>query len=709
MSRFRSFLAVALAAVALPLVAGTLPRPEEGLWPFDRLPAALAKSRAVDGPWLEHLRRSAVKLPWGSGAFVSRDGLVITNHHVVRRWLQQVSKADRDLVKDGFVAPDRGSELRIPGLTARTLEAMEDVTAQVNRAVKAGMDETAALHARRVAFAAIKQEVQERTQLACEQVTFHGGAQYWIYGYRRHNDVRLVMSAEQQVAFLGGMTTNYAFPRHALDLAFLRIYERERPYQPAHFLGLAHTAPQAGEMTYIAGHPGRTQRRETLAQMQFNRDVSLPWRLAELERQERVLRDFADRSPEHAREVRTMRGAIENGLQKYQSWLSYLNDPEVMGDLATHERALRDAMAKRKDLSRHLSSFGRIERALATLKARYAEYQLFSTGDSCLLSHGLLLHRLAVEPRKPSAERLPEYQDAYLAAQQEEARSTAPINQGLERHILLNQLIHTRKVLGASHPFVKALLCGRTPEALVEWAVTGSRIHDPAFRIALLDGGPRAIHASRDPFLVLARKLDPLFRTKREWVDRDIHATLSEHLARIGKVRFSVQGQELYPDGNGTLRLSFGVLPVVGEARTRTTFGEMQALAAKGGEGWALPPRWQSRANRLTPGTPLNFVCRADVASGSSGSPMVNGKGELIGLVFDGNRACLNANFNYDAETNLVIGLDTRAILEALGRIYEMPALVAELQAPATGIQNTPGAFAEVLPRPRGIRLPKAQ
>lgn len=703
MSVLRSLPAAVAAILLLPLAAGSLPRPEEGLWTFDRLPTALAKARAVDGPWLEHLRRSAVKLPGGSGAFVSGDGLILTNQHVVRRWLQQLSGPQRDLVKDGFTAPDRAAELPIPGLVARTLEAMEDVTAQVNRAVKPGMDESTALHARRVAFAALKQEMQERTKLACEQVLFHGGAQYWIYGYRRHTDVRLVMAAEQQIAFFGGTAANFTFPRHAVDVAFLRVYEQDRPYHPPHFLRLAATAPKPGDLTFVAGHPGRTQRRETLAQMQFNRDVALPWRLADLEHQERVLRDYADQSPEHARQVRTMRSAIENGVQKYTAWLTYLNDPDVMADMAVDERTLRETMAKRKDLARHLGSFRRIEGALRTLKARYTEYQMLSTGDSTLLSLGLLLHRLAVEPPKPSADRLPEYQDAYLPAQREEARSTAPVSLELERHILLAELRQARHALGANHPYVKALLGGRTPEALVEWAISGTRIHEPAFRAELLDAGPKAILASKDPFLRLARILDPLFRTKRAWVDRDINATLTEHLARIGQARYAAEGCRLYPDGNGTLRLSFGALPEGSEAGTRTTLKDLLDEAAKGGEARSLPPRWKARASLLDGAVPLNFLSGADVASGSSGSPVVNNAGDLLGIVFDGNLSCLNAHFHYDAEGNRVIGLDVRAILEVLAKVYEMPALAAELVAPGSSRPKPPLAHASFHPPARRI------
>jgi len=696
--------ALPAALLGLSLWSGPAPRLEEGLWPFDKVPPALAKARALDEGWLHHLRRAAVKLPGGSGAFVSGEGLVLTNHHVVRRWLQQASDATRDLVKDGFVAADRRAELPLPGLTLRTLESMVDVTAQVNRAVKRGMTPTQALHARRVAFAAVKQELQERTRLVCEQVSFHGGAQYWIYGYRRHDDVRLVLSAEQQVAFFGGLATNFAYPRHALDAALLRVYDQGQPLRPPHFLRLAVEPARPGDQAFVAGHPGRTQRRETLAQMHFSRDVALPWRLAELERRERVLRAFADRSPEHARQVRTMRTAIANGIQKFTAWLAYLNDPDVMADLAIQERQLKAAMGRRKDLARLRGSFRRIEHVLAHLERRYAEYQLLTTGDSLLLSQGLLLHRLAVEPAKASADRLPEFQDAYLPAQRDEVRADVPIHRELERHILTAQLDHLVRVLGERHPFVRTLLCGRTPEALATWATEGTRLHDRQARIQLLEGGPRAIQACNDPYLVLARRIDPLFRTKRAWVDEDINASLSEHLARLGRARFALEGGGLYPDANGTLRLSFGVLPTEAGAAAPTTFGDLAVLAGQEGEAWQLPSRWREALPRLSPRTPLNFVCRADVASGSSGSPVVNARGHLLGMVFDGNYACINGQFRYDTSDTQVICLDLRALLEALRVVYGAPHLAEELQAPPTGLQNTPKALAEALPRPRRIR-----
>lgn len=688
------------------LLAWAGPSPDEGLWTFSDVPANALKARygwAPDRAWLDHVRRASVKLPGGSGAFVSREGLILTNQHIARRWIQPLGTPERDLLKEGFVAADRPQEIPLPGLVVQTLEAMEDVTDQVNRASRGIQDEGERLRARRLAFARITAEVQARTRLSCERVTFHQGGQYWIYGYRSHADVRLVMVPEMQAAWFGGDHDNFTFPRYAFDMALLRVYDQGQPYRPPHFLAWNPAGAKEGDLTLVAGHPGRTLRQDTVAQMIFSRDVALPLRLAASRRVEAALKAFADRSPDHERRVRVQLQSAANTTKRIEGWLQGLRDGEAMARLERHEQTFRSRTGAGP-------SFQAIEAALKRWRSRYRESQLVSTGDSTLLWHALQLMRLGDELPKPSDQRLPDYQDAYLDDLKERILRRTPIDLEVEDEVIAVQVDLVREHLGARHPFHRALVgSGRVPA--FRTALARTTLQDPDVRARLLAGGPKAIRACRDPLLQLLRRIDPHFRELRAWMDREVNASFTEHLARLARARFQ-QDPGAYPDANGTLRLSFGpVAPfqkgLGRETRPFTTFlgllDRADGWSGTKAEGnpWALPPRWQARRDRLDKSIPLNFAHAADAVGGSSGSPVVDRAGALLGLLFDGNFANLTGTYYYDGRCNRAISLDARAILEALRKIYDAPHLVEELLAPAEPSQNTPTTLALRLPSPK--------
>ncbi|WLT30526.1 S46 family peptidase [Geothrix sp. PMB-07] len=683
-----------LSLLALSLVGASL-RAEEGMWTFDNLPTKKISEKygwAPDQAWLDHVRLSALRFPGGSGSFVSKDGLVLTNHHVGRGWIQRVSSKEADYVKNGFSAATREQEIKVPGLEVMTLMAMDNITERLAKAVKANLPEKEALKAREAEIEKIKKEMQEKSGLTCEHVTLYQGGENWIYSYKKHTDVRLVFAPEQQIAFFGGDPDNFTFPRHNLDFSIFRVYENGQPYQPKDFLHWTQTGVKAGDLTFVTGHPGRTSRQDTLAQMIYSRDFAIPMRLKAMERRKDALVAYAKTSPEGARQVNTQIFGIENSIKATTGYWSGLKDKEAMARIAEAEKDLRAKVAKDPKLTASAGqSWTKIEQATAVAKGMAKESLNVGTAGSTLLGYGLALVRIADEETKPSEKRLPEFSDANLKSAKARIGIPSPYYQEQEVFLFTRGLEEAAKELGPQHRFVKAMLGGKTPAEVAKAAVEGSKLADPEARKALLAGGKKAIAESTDPMILLAKKLDPISRELRKKQEDLVASVITEHGTRIAKARFAVYGKNTYPDATFTLRLSYGpVAEYKGNGtliQPFTTFGGLfDRYDAWGGNeakvhggAWTLPQRWLDKRADLNPSLPFNFVHKVDIIGGNSGSPVVDKKGELVGLIFDGNIESLPGNYFYDEAVNRGVSVDARAIVHALDKVYGATALAAEL------------------------------
>jgi hypothetical protein len=673
------------AALAVPGAA------EEGMFTFDNPPAQQLQKAHGFTPskqWLDHVRLASVRFnDGGSGSFVSPDGLMISNHHVGLGCIQNLSSAAHDHVSAGYLAESRDKEPACPGYEVNVLIAIEDVTARVLAAVKAGATDKVAHEARKAEIARVETECSRKTGLRCDVTTLYQGAVYHLYTYKKYTDVRLVFAPEQQIAFFGGDPDNFSFPRHDLDVAIFRAYENGQPAKSPDYLPFARASVKDGELVFVSGNPGSTSRLETMAQFETARDVLTPEVLDYVKRRLAVLRAYAATSPEAARRARAQIFGLENSQKAYQGRLDALLDQKAMAGHAAREKELRARIAADPALA---ASVGEAYEAIAAAEqkgaARARESRYVGFGGSRLLNYAGGITRYVTETKKPNEVRLEEFVDSNLASLENLLYSKAPIYDDLEITTLTHQLELAREFLGPDHPYVKAVLAGRTPAEVARAAVSGTTLKDVEARRALVKGGEAAVTASTDPMIVLARTIDPFGREIRRFKEEEVEAVTTRGHERLGKARFAAYGTAMPPDATFTLRLSYGVVKAYPYAGTmqaaRTTFHGLYDRAASWGYAhpWDLPARYLERKARLNLETPLNFVHTADIIGGNSGSPTINREGEFVGVIFDGNIESLAWDYFYTDDKGRAVSVDAQGILEALDEVYDADAVVKELE-----------------------------
>ena len=692
--RLRSAISTLSLTFAMAFIAiAPCSRADEGMWVFNNLPRKQLKEKYAFEPtdgWIEHLMKSSVRFnSGGSGSFVSSTGLVLTNHHVGADTLHKVSSAKLDYYKQGFWAKSHAEEPQAPDLELNVLQSIEDVTARVNASVNPAMPAAEAFVARRAVIATIEKESLDKTGLRSDVVTLYQGGQYHLYRYKKYTDIRLVWAPEFDIAFFGGDPDNFEYPRYDLDLCLFRAYEDGKPAKIDHFLKWSHAGADDGELVFVSGHPGRTDRLNTIAALKFNRDIRLPQILDLLRRQEIMLQQFCQRGGEQARIAQEDLFGVQNSRKALLGQLAGLQDPGLIAKNETAERLLRARVAADPKLKAdYESAWERIEQAKKSHAELLVKHSVLESGRGFggeLFSIARTLVRLAEENEKPNTQRLREYSDATRSSLELQLYSSAPIYTDLELTKLTDSLGYLAEKLGGDHPLVQKVLSGQRPAArAAEW-IGGSKLKDVGERKRLATGGKAAIDQSQDPLIKLARLVDPESRAVRKQYEEQVVEVERQAYAQIAKALFAIEGPNRYPDATFTLRMSFGTIKGYNENGLPippwTTMGGAFDHADKHGNKppWSLPKTWHDRRGQIDAKTPFNFVSTCDIIGGNSGSPVVNRAGEFVGIIFDGNLQSLVGDFLYDESQNRAVSVHSASIIEALKKIYGAETLAAEL------------------------------
>lgn len=664
---------------------------DEGMWLFNKPPKDILQKKygfTVTPEFMDHLRLASISFGGASGSFISPDGLVLTNHHVGQGAVQNLSTKDRDLMKTGFYARTRAEELKVPGMELRVLYGIEDVTDRVSGTEKPGMTPVEAAEARQKVIAALEKETVEKSGLRGVVVTLYSGGMYHLYTYKVHGDVRLVFAPEYLAAFFGGDQDNFTYPRYDLDITLFRIYENGQPLKSDHYIKWSTKGVAEGDLVLCSGHPGSTGRLLTGSQLDFLRDTGYPFNIANLKRRQAFMHAYAAKGEEEKRIALRNLFGIENSLKATVGYQSGLLDKTLMEKKLREEQALRAEVRKDPALEKEFgSAWDEVAAAQKAYASFYKPLVFFDRANGFYTTYFTIarnLVRLAMERPKPNADRLREFRDAALPSLERGLLSPAPIYDEFETIKLGDSLAQLKEDLGGIQE-VRWILGDRSPQDVARELVTGTKLKDIEQRKKLMEGGLEAIYQCQDPMIKLALLVDPVSRGLRAKYEKQVEAVETRNGTRIARAMFKLEGTSIPPDATGTLRLSFGAVKSYVENGKKvpfqTTYAGLYEKSAKAGnkDPYELPESFLRKKTAVRPATPINFVSTADSIGGNSGSPLVNRKGEFVGVLFDGNIQSLPTRFVYEDTISRSVMVHAQGIIEALLKIYDAGSLVDEI------------------------------
>jgi hypothetical protein len=729
--RHRSRFLVPAAVLAATVVAlgsfmtpGTI-QADEGMWLFNNPPRAQLKKYGFepDQKWLDHVRLSSVRFnSGGSGSFVSPDGLVMTNHHVAAGDLEKVSNEKVNYLRDGFLAKSNKDEIPCKGLELNVLIGIKDVTAEVEKAVPAGTAPAEAFKLRQAKIAELEKAVADPDKkIRADVVTLYAGGQYHLYTFKKYTDIRIVFAPEKQAAFYGGDPDNFEYPRYDLDVAFFRVYENDKPIKSENYLRWSANGSKEDELVFVSGHPGRTNRANTLDELKYLRDTGYPYVLQRLNRLEVLIGSWGARRETNMQHAEEELFGIQNSRKARIGGLAGLMDPKLMGRKADEEKRLKKFIDEKyhedkttpwvEEAKKAYDTIARAEKTRAELIKPITVLENGAGFNSHSFQIARTLLRASEELAKPNRDRLREFADARLDSLKFQLFSDEMIYEDFETLKLADGLEFLAVTLGPDSDLVKKVLAGKSPRERAYELISGTKVRgvvkkedgvealDVSARkkiwedivAAAKNGKPYNLAELNDPMIEVARLVDAESRALRKRFENEVDEPKRQAHAALAKAKFALDGDKVYPDATFTLRLAFGTVKGYKEDGKNvpafTTFeGLYKRSAEQKNKGpFELPERWVDKKSKLDLKTPFNFVCTADIIGGNSGSPVINKNAEVVGLIFDGNIQSLVLDVIFDQEQARAVSVDSRAIVEALRKVYDANDLANEL----TGTKGT--------------------
>jgi hypothetical protein len=652
------------------------------MWAFEYLPLDYFQQTynfRPDEAWIRKTRMSSLRFAtFCSASFISPNGLIMTNHHCSRGEMGKVMKTGEDFDKNGFYATTQALERRVEGLFVKQLVQIKDVTKEVTDALAKAQNDAQALALRDTTLDQLTAQYEADPAwkgLEIEPVTYFNGGRFSLYGYKKYDDIRLVMIPELQLGYFGGDPDNFTYPRYTLDYTLWRAYENGKPVNStANYFKFNTNGVKEGEPVFVIGNPGSTERYRTVAQLEYDRDYRYKILLTALRDQMQILQDEYRRKPSHGLQEQIFE--LSNSVKAYEGVVAGLNDSTLMARKRSMENYIKsrsNAVKNGKDYWQQIAD------QYKPLYKDASEITLLAPGaggsKTLLLLHYLNAYRGAAAQGAGAGD---------LAELRTEIKKlTADLDDPIELRNFATLLRQVQQFASADDAYIQQLLKGQTPDAVAANILQKTAYADSTRLDSLLAQPP-----VNDPLLQTAGILLPAYQKAAQNFGANTAARRALE-RQVGNEVYQIYGLNIPPDATFTLRLADGVVKSYEyngtTAPIQTTYYGMydRHYGFNKQFPWSLPPRWANPPTELLR-SPLDFISTNDIIGGNSGSPIINKNAEVVGLVFDGNIESLPGNFIFDPTENRTISVHAGGIAAALKHIYKADRILQELGIPAT-------------------------
>ncbi|RPI65337.1 MAG: S46 family peptidase [Ignavibacteriales bacterium] len=664
------------------------------MWTFEYPPMdyfSQAYNFQPDEAWFEHVRMSALRFAnYCSASFVSADGLVMTNHHCARQSITQVTMEGEDLNANGFIAQTLQDERPVPGLYVDQLVLFKDVTDEVIDEINKGTTDKERAKFENEIISKIEEREATATGLEVAITPLYNGGKYSLYGYKRYTDVRLVLAPEDQLGFFGGDPDNFTYPRFNLDCSFFRVYdENGNPLKTENFYKWSENGAAVGEPVFVVGNPGNTDRLNTVAQLEYARDIQYPRTVALLTNLTDIYQEMLKKDPSRRLELQDMIFSFENSKKAIGGILDGLRNPVMMQRKKDFEKTFRASVEADPELK---AKYGNLWDKIADSRKQLGEISnknfalsmnQLSTPKYFFIADEVI--SIAENLKLPESER----DELYVGDELNNTLASLfpeDFDADMANLLLEKKIDALYMYLGADDPLVKKFTGGKQGKEAVEYVLTNSKVTSLDDVKDLLEDGADEVLKGDDPFIYFMMNSKERAAGYSKKVNEIVEVE-SAYSQQLGVALFEVYGTSIPPDATFTLRLADGVVegfPYNGTyAQPYTTFyGLYDRYYGQGKEfPWSLPAKWTPPPADFDLSTPFNFVSTNDIIGGNSGSPVINKNAEIVGLAFDGNIQGLPGSFIFRTEENRTVSVHSKGMYEAIDKVYKLKRLSAELKA----------------------------
>ena len=662
------------------------------MWTFDFPPNDYFEKTYDFNPsqeWLDGVRLSALRFGFGcSASFISEDGLILTNYHCSYGQLNDLQKPGEDILKTGFTAAKLEDERISSNLYVDQLVSINDVTKDVLDAFNSGQTSDERNLNKNQKIKELTNNNGDKSRVL-RVIPLYNGGKYSLYTYKRYRDIRLVLVPEYELGLFGGDPDNYTYPRYSLDFTIWRAYDDDgKPLKVKNYFKWSTDGAKEEEPIFVIGNPGQTSKLKTVSQLGYMRDFTYNYSSLVYKEVTDIFQELINEKIGDFNDHFTRFYGASNGAKRYIGLLRGLRNQYYMARKQDFENSFRSKVKADPELNtKYGTMWDNIEMTRMEMRKIANERVALARNDPWTSKYFKMasdLVEFAQQMKLPEEQRKNKYKGKFFETAVDSiypAKFDIPVE---IRKLRITQLL-LKKYLGDDNELVKKLFANKSGNEAAEYLISKSEIKTKEQLDALIKKGSDAILGSNDPLIYFILKTNDRFNEIVK-LEKEINQTESVYTDMLGQALFAVYGTSIPPDGSGTLRIGDGVLKSYFYngtiAPTHTTFYGMydRYYSFNKKSPWDLPEKWAHPSKDFNLSTPFTMISTHDIVGGSSGSPVINEKRELVGLAFDGNIESNSGYFIYDTEENRMISVCSQAILEAISHIYKSERITNEIR-----------------------------